>query len=134
MRKSVLGSSMFLLMFIGSSGAYAEVNDRNCDDFSSHQEVMEFWYSNGYNANNDPHDLDRDNDGLACEVTQSEYDSFVASKEAGSSDNGDEAAEETVEGEEMPDTASDNPLMMLLGAGAAAAGSLLLFRRNKQEA
>ncbi len=29
---------------------------------------MEFWHSNGYSATNDPHDLDRDNDGLPCEV------------------------------------------------------------------
>lgn len=36
MRKTVLGSSMFLLLFMGTSGAYADVNDRDCGDFSSH--------------------------------------------------------------------------------------------------
>lgn len=41
---------------------------------------MEFWHSNGYSATNDPHDLDRDNDGLPCEVKR-DYDQFLASKQ-----------------------------------------------------
>ncbi|AUD13182.1 cell surface protein [Planococcus sp. MB-3u-03] len=136
-----------LLEFYGftfSDGASLNVaadehDDKNCDDFSSHEEVMEFWYTNGYSAENDPHDLDRDNDGLACEVSQSEYDDYVASQEAaGSNDeaSGDqeEAVEEDEEGAALPDTASNGPLMMLFGAGIAGAGSLLLFRRKNQTA
>ncbi len=42
---------------------------------------MEFWHSNGYSATNDPHDLDRDNDGLPCEVKKGDYDQFLASKQ-----------------------------------------------------
>ncbi|WKA59499.1 excalibur calcium-binding domain-containing protein [Planococcus shenhongbingii] len=135
LKKTVLGSSMILLLVAGTSlDIQAAVNDKDCGDFSSHQEVMEFWYANGFSADNDPHGLDRDNDGLACEVSQSEYNSFVASKEA--DDSSDDAAteEEAATGEELPDTASNNPLMMLFGAGIAGLGSLLLFRRKSQQA
>ncbi|WP_271853857.1 excalibur calcium-binding domain-containing protein [Planococcus maritimus] len=138
MKKGITGIFMGSLLVMSASLNVAadEHDDKNCDDFSSHEEVMEFWYANGYSAENDPHDLDRDNDGLACEVSQSEYDDYVASQEATGSD--DEAAEdqdEAVEEEEgaaLPDTASNGPLMMLFGAGVAGAGSLLLFRRKKQ--
>ncbi|MCA1321578.1 excalibur calcium-binding domain-containing protein [Bacillus tianshenii] len=54
--------------------------DKNCSDFSSKQAVMDFWYANGYSATYDPHGLDRDNDGLPCEVSKGEYDSYVQSK------------------------------------------------------
>jgi LPXTG-motif cell wall-anchored protein len=140
LKKTVLSSSMVLLLMAGTSlDTQAEVNDRDCGEFSSHQEVMEFWYANGYSAENDPHDLDRDNDGLACEVSQSEYDSFLASKEANDSSGGTAteeagAEEEAATGEELPDTASNNPLMMLFGAGIAGLGSMLLFRRKSQQA
>lgn len=92
-------------------------------------------------AQNDPHDLDRDDDGLACEVSQSEYDSYVANQEADNSSDEtvaeEEAAteeDETEEGAALPNTASNGPLMMLFGAGLAGAGSLLLFRRKNQNA
>lgn len=132
MRKIILGGSMFLLMFTGASGVYAETTDKDCGDFSTHQEVMEFWYANGYSAGYDPHRLDGDGDALACEVSQSEYESFVAAKKSGSSDQ-ETGAEEATEGEKLPATASNNPLLMLIGTGAAAAGSLLLFRRSKRQ-
>ncbi|ANU16406.1 cell surface protein [Planococcus maritimus] len=133
MKKGITGIFMGSLLVMSASLNVAadEHDDKNCDDFSSHEEVMEFWYTNGYSAENDPHDLDRDNDGLACEVSQSEYDDYVASQEAAGSD--DEAVEEE-EGAALPDTASNGPLMMLFGAGVAGAGSLLLFRRKKQTA
>ncbi|MDN4524881.1 excalibur calcium-binding domain-containing protein [Fictibacillus fluitans] len=73
-----------------ATGIQAEAagsGDKNCSDFSSHQAVMEFWDNNGYNAKNDPHDLDRDSDGLPCEVSKSEYDSFLANKKDNSNDN-----------------------------------------------
>lgn len=134
LKQTVLCSSMALLLVAGTSlDTQAAVNDKDCGDFSSHQEVMEFWYANGFSAENDPHDLDRDNDGLACEVSQSEYDSFVADKEADNSSDGGTSEEEAA-GEELPDTASSNPVMMLFGAGIAGLGSLLLFRRKSQQA
>ena len=50
-------------------------SDKECGDFSTTEEVLVFWYENSYSAENDPHDLDVDNDGLPCEASQSEYDS-----------------------------------------------------------
>lgn len=141
MKKKLVGTVLGLFLVLGSAlNVGAVENDRDCGDFSSHEEVMAFWYENGYSADNDPHDLDRDNDGLACEVSQSEYDSYVANQEADNSS--DETAseeeatteEETEEGAALPNTASNGPLMMLFGAGLAGAGSLLLFRRQKQNA
>lgn len=141
MKKGIAGIFMgsFLVMGASLNVAADEHVDKDCGDFANHEEVMEFWYTNGYSAENDPHDLDRDNDGLACEVSQSEYDDYVASQEAAGSDDeasGDEeeAVEEQEEGAALPDTASNGPLMMLFGAGIAGAGSLLLFRRKKQTA
>ena len=40
--------------------------DRDCDDFSSAQAAQDFYLAAGGPVN-DPHDLDRDNDGNACD-------------------------------------------------------------------
>ena len=40
--------------------------DRNCDDFATQAEAQAFFLSEGGPAN-DPHGLDADNDGIACE-------------------------------------------------------------------
>lgn len=40
--------------------------DRNCTDFASNLEAQQFFVNNGGPAR-DPHDLDRDGDGYACE-------------------------------------------------------------------
>jgi LPXTG-motif cell wall-anchored protein len=133
MKKSMLSMVTFSFLFVGSSLSVGAVeNDKDCGDFGSHQEVLDFWFANNFSAENDPHRLDRDGDGLACEVSQDEVDSYQASQ--GSDDSSDEAASGSEEGEELPETASNGPLMMLVGAGLAGAGSLLLFRRKSQNA
>ncbi|MDN7242634.1 excalibur calcium-binding domain-containing protein [Planococcus sp. N028] len=133
MKKGLLSMVTFSFLFVGSSLSVGAVeNDKDCGDFGSHEAVLEFWFANGYSEDNDPHGLDRDNDGLACEVSQSEYDSYAASQK--DDDTSEEATEESEEGGELPDTASNGPLMMLFGAGLAGAGSLLLFRRKSQNA
>ncbi|PFD49387.1 excalibur calcium-binding domain-containing protein [Bacillus cereus] len=84
MKKLLASATAVTLLTVGfSSAAFAEKNpnDKNCSDFKNKQEVMEFWHSNGYSATNDPHDLDRDNDGLPCEVKKGDYDQFLASKQ-----------------------------------------------------
>lgn len=129
MKKTMVSGLVLMGMFMGASNTFAEVSDKDCGDFSSHQEVMEFWYVNGYSAQYDPHRLDGDEDGLACEVSASEYENFVAGKKSAEAGEG---ATEEAEGEKMPATASSNPLMMLLGASATAAGSLLFFRRKRR--
>ncbi|MCK2020499.1 excalibur calcium-binding domain-containing protein [Peribacillus frigoritolerans] len=94
----------FALLFTAAqtNASAAGAGDKNCGDFSSTQEVMKFWKDNGYSASNDPHDLDRDSDGLPCEVSQSEYDSFVAST--------DDSKEEDTSGtkEDTSDTNEDS--------------------------
>ena len=40
-------------------------SDMDCDDFSSQSEAQEFFEDNG--TSSDPHNLDRDGDGVACE-------------------------------------------------------------------
>lgn len=52
----------------GSSGSATQsVPDRNCSDFNSHEAAQQFFerYQPG-----DPHQLDGDNDGVACEGLQ----------------------------------------------------------------
>ena len=80
MRKVLLA---FLVVFAfsayGSPKADA-FSDKDCGDFSSKQSLMDFWHNNGYSATNDPHRLDRDNDGLPCEVSSGEYSSYLANQ------------------------------------------------------
>jgi hypothetical protein len=41
-------------------------SDRDCPDSGSHEEAQRFFLANG-GPSSDPHKLDRDRDGLACE-------------------------------------------------------------------
>lgn len=43
-----------------------ESGDRDCPDFSSQAEAQRFFIANG-GPTHDPHNLDRDGDGIACE-------------------------------------------------------------------
>jgi hypothetical protein len=47
----------------GGGGAFV---DRNCDDFATQAEAQAFFLSEG-GPGNDPHGLDADGDGIACE-------------------------------------------------------------------
>ena len=137
MKKSIAGilTCSFLVMGSAATAGASNHDDRDCGDFANHEEVLDFWVSNGYSAENDPHRLDADSDGLACEVSQSDYDNYVSTQGTGDSSEGTtEEQEDTEEGAALPNTASNNPLMMTLGAGIAGMGSLLLFRRKKQTA
>lgn len=42
-----------------------ETGDMDCTDFSTHSEAQDFFDSEG---SGDPHGLDRDGDGIACET------------------------------------------------------------------
>lgn len=139
------------ILTAGVPVAYAEADTKNCGDFNGDgSAVMEFWYDNSYSANNDPHGLDRDADGLPCEVTTDAWNSFVADKEAeenselteeesntttestnddSSNDSSNTPTEE--EGGELPDTATNNPMMMLVGAIMAAVGGLFFIRKKQ---
>ena len=41
--------------------------DRDCSDFSTQKEAQKFFESEKGLRDKDPHGLDRDNDGVACE-------------------------------------------------------------------
>lgn len=54
------------LLFIGSVGtSRAQSDDKDCSDFSTWQEARAFYEAN---RPGDPHGLDADNDGVACET------------------------------------------------------------------
>jgi Excalibur calcium-binding domain len=46
--------------------SYEKYGDRDCVDFSTQQEAQDFFEAHGMAA--DPHNLDRDGDGVACET------------------------------------------------------------------
>ncbi|MGE6368343.1 excalibur calcium-binding domain-containing protein [Planococcus kocurii] len=41
---------------------------KSCVDFEDYEEVISFWFDNRYTADDDPHNLDSNNDGLPCDV------------------------------------------------------------------
>lgn len=57
----LLASTLLLLTIVAPSSA----QDMNCSDFRSWREAQDFYERNGPG---DPHGLDRDNDGIACET------------------------------------------------------------------
>ncbi|OCA85907.1 hypothetical protein A8F94_13735 [Bacillus sp. FJAT-27225] len=134
MKKFIVSILSFAFLMAGYANAAFADEDKDCGDFSSNQEVMNFWHSNGYSATNDPHDLDRDNDGLPCEVSKSEYDDFVATQTSSNNDNSNDTSGSTdsaAEGEALPETASNSVTMIGLGAVLALVGYLLVFRKKQ---
>lgn len=141
MKKLFAGIMALGFLLAGQSAYVLAEDDRDCGDFSNKEEVMAFWYDNGFSASNDPHDLDRDNDGLPCETTKGEYDAYVASREeekdegtADDTQSDSDSEGNQTEGEALPDTASNDFTMMALGAGLAAAGGILALRKTKSKA
>ncbi|MFL0574942.1 LPXTG cell wall anchor domain-containing protein [Priestia megaterium] len=148
--------------------ASAESNglDKDCSDFSSYDEVVNYWNSKGYTATNDPERLDgwgnKVDDGIPCEAP-SGYDTSkingIAKKEettkeettteqtteeqpvkeetATKEDNSSseqKATSDKKEGEELPETASNNPLGVAAGLAVAAAGVVVFTRRKNSKA
>ncbi|MGF9741447.1 LPXTG cell wall anchor domain-containing protein [Priestia megaterium] len=145
--------------------------DKDCSDFSSYDEVVNYWNSKGYTATNDPERLDgwgnKVDDGIPCEAP-SGYDTSkingIAKKEESTSEETTKeettteqttkeqpAKEETAtkednssseqkatsdkkEGEELPETASNNPLGVAAGLAVAAAGAVVFTRRKNSKA
>src|SRR6478735_7043514 len=117
--------------------ASAESNglDKDCSDFKGqpYQAVVDYWNSKGYTATNDPERLDgwgnKVDDGIPCEAP-SDYDTSkingIGKKE--------EATSEEKEGEELPETASNNPLGVAAGLAVAGAGVVLSTRRKNSKA
>lgn len=52
---------------LGSSATPADAADKDCDDFASQRQAQDFFNANG-GPGSDPHRLDADGDGKACEA------------------------------------------------------------------
>lgn len=112
LKKWIMGLSSVAVISLGSAGvAQASHGGEtiNCSDFSSGEEVWEFWDEHGYDKNNDPEGLDRDSDGLPCEsLTEEIKDRFVDTEdnsepvveEDSSTDSDSSTTEETTDTEE----------------------------------
>ncbi|MFB5661472.1 cell surface protein [Alteribacillus sp. HJP-4] len=141
-----IASFVFLFSFSGTQSVSAEHGDedRDCGDFESGEEVMDFWEEHDYSADNDPSGLDRDGDDMPCEDLTAGMESSVDSNmdegsdsesssedeaEESSSDSSEESSSDE-EGDEMADTATNYPAMMLLGLIAAAGGGMWMLRRK----
>ena len=145
MKKLVSMLTAFLLVLGFANVGYAD-DDKNCDDFSTQEEAQQ--YFDNHDPDADPSDLDRDDDGQACDSLPSSgedtnSDSSNDSEEAMSNDDNSSSdedmtstedsssdADENTEGAEMAETATSYPIYMLLGFAIAAFGSLLLLKRR----
>jgi len=54
-------------LFPGNPSSLTETRDYDCSDFSTQKEAQAFFESNG-GSSRDPHKLDQDKDGVACET------------------------------------------------------------------
>ncbi|MDZ5606740.1 excalibur calcium-binding domain-containing protein [Bacillus pseudomycoides] len=137
MKKLVVSLFAFAFLFVGyNSSAYAakSANDtKNCSDFNSQKEAQNFWNQQGYGVENDPHQLDKDNDGIPCEDTKYPVDTNATTQEKNKTDTQTTTTDNTnkQQGTKLPNTASNNVTMMFVSAGGILAGSLIVFRRKK---
>ncbi|QXE01285.1 LPXTG cell wall anchor domain-containing protein [Terribacillus sp. DMT04] len=127
-------------------------------------ELVQFWNDNGYSESNDPHDLDRDNDNLPCETTKADFDNYAADSTNKETENDEavvveeedndsntstqsevntntsaekEDSAETAavqQGEELPKTATNNGVLMLISGGLVAAGLITFALKKTQKA
>lgn len=99
--------------------------DRNCSDFSSQAEAQQFFE----NTQGDPHGLDADNDGIACEELPGPSDVVdapgpVQQTPVGGIDTGD--------GSTVDDSDNLTLLLGLAGLGAASATTVVVVRRARR--
>ena len=66
MKNAIVALTGLLLLVSASAPSVAQA-DRDCGDFNSWREAQDFYEQSGPG---DPHGLDRDNDGIACETLQ----------------------------------------------------------------
>src|SRR5688572_25877437 len=64
---SGLGLAALLVWLVAAQAPAAQAGgDRDCSDFSNQAQAQDFF--NSHNPSSDPHRLDDDNDGVACEA------------------------------------------------------------------
>jgi len=123
----VLLSGVFLSFY--STGVFAQ-DEYNCDDFSTKEAVMEFWYENNYSAENDPNNLDGDGDGYPCEVTSEEFTNYAADRET-AEENSDTTDDNGMIGEALPSTATNHVSSIFAAVGLVISGAFFFFRYRK---
>lgn len=134
MKKALLSGLLVVgLLAFGPSATYAVSNDKNCSDFGTWEEAQRFYEENGGPAQ-DPHDLDRDSDGIACDNLKGfnpdhKPGSFVDSKGSSSNETGN-TENSKPEGGKLPKTATTEPLGIALGTLALLAGGIVLLRKR----
>ena len=81
-REIFIGISPYVFLLMADTDTYFETMPKtpsaeshlhgnyDCKDFNSQAEAMQFFISNGFNANYDPYNLDADNNGIPCEIFQ----------------------------------------------------------------
>lgn len=82
----LLAAGVFALLVLvsGTLGTEAEARDRDCSDFSTQKQAQEFFIKHG-GPHRDPHRLDGDGDGIACETLPCPCSSAKGGKHQGSS-------------------------------------------------
>ena len=126
MRKLVGLVFSFVLAALPLTGVFA-AEDKDCEDFQSREEVMEYWKSKGYSATNDPERLDRDGDGIPCEELPSSggSDSSSSGSDSGTPNGGDSET-----GGKLPKTATSLPTNALIGGLLTLVGGTILYTRR----
>lgn len=155
MKKRVFSTLAALAIIIGiSSPAFAsgETGPKNCSDFDTWKQAQDYYEAHG-GPEQDPSDLDRDHDGLACEGLPGFDSSYQPSKSDDQGEAQDESDDQKSEqdntdkqqaaqsndnnntndsqGGEMPETAGNNVTGLFIGGLVAALGTILLLVRKK---
>lgn len=126
--KQLLSLLTICLLVLGfTSPSYAQ-EDKDCGHFSTWKEAQHFY--NTHDPDNDPHDLDRDGDGIVCETLAG----FDVNYEAGTP-LGDATTDTTDptndEGAGLAETATYYPVGVTIGLIVGTIGLfLLLFKRR----
>lgn len=66
MKVKILGAVTAALLVLGAPASPASAADKDCSDFRSWRAAQNFYKSHG-GPKRDPHRLDADRDGIACE-------------------------------------------------------------------
>lgn len=108
--------------------------DRDCPSFDSQAQAQRFFDQHGGSPSNNVDDLDRNNNGEACE--NNDYGSGSGGNNNDPGDDDDDDAPPADNGEDpgdMPDTSTPSstaPLLPLMLVGLFGGSALLLYRKR----
>lgn len=108
----------FVFVFAVAYPTYA-FDDKDCSDFSTWREAQDFFERNG-GPTKDPHRLDRDGDGIACEELSGAPGSHSAPNNGNTNNENGSAI-----GGKLPQTATQYPSMGIIGGLMLVIGILM---------